>query len=125
MCAGIESVFTVPTTGGPGPTHLLCQWHMMQNFKKHFIFLTKRKTASSKLLYNHILDLIFAETPTKFTQLLNIVFSSPELLDEQKLNYLRQLLLIKEKWASAYMPRVFNSGIHTISRAESVNNMVK
>ena len=41
------------------------------------------------------------------------------------MNYLRQLLLIKEKWASAYMPRVFNSGIHTISRAESVNNMVK
>lgn len=47
------------------------------------------------------------------------------MLDESKLTYLRSLLLIKEKWTSAHQPIVFNSGIHTISRAESVNHMVK
>jgi hypothetical protein len=35
------------------------------------------------------------------------------------------MLTIKEKWAAAYAPEVFMAGIHTISRAESVNSRVK
>ena len=119
MCAGIESAFSSKTT------HLLCQWHMMQNFKKHFVYLTKRKTAASKLLYNHMMDLIFTGSTKKFQELQDIIFQSPDMLDEAKLSYLRSLLLIKEKWASAHQPIIFNSGVHTISRAESVNHMVK
>jgi hypothetical protein len=47
------------------------------------------------------------------------------MLDRERLAYLRELLLIKEKWATAHQPIVFNSGVHTTSRAESVNHMVK
>lgn len=63
MCAAIESVFSTRTQ------HLLCQWHMMQNFKKHFVYLSKRKTATSKLLYNHIMDSIFTDSPKRFQEL--------------------------------------------------------
>lgn len=41
MCAGIEQVFNKTT-------HLLCQWHMMQNLKKHFVFLTPGSSKSCK-----------------------------------------------------------------------------
>lgn len=34
MCGAIEK--TMKNT-----THLLCQWHMQQNFKKHFMFLKR------------------------------------------------------------------------------------
>jgi hypothetical protein len=64
--------------------------------------LTKRKTAASKLLYNHMMDLIFTNSSKKFQELLDIIFQSPDMLDEAKLSYLRQLLLIKEKWASSH-----------------------
>ena len=59
MCQAIESTFR-------STTHMLCQWHMMQNFKKHFVHLSKRKTGHSKLLYNHIMDTIFCDSPKKF-----------------------------------------------------------
>ena len=33
--------------------------------------------------------------------------------------------MIKEKWASAFAPRVFSAGTHTSSRVESVNSWLK
>ena len=39
--------------------HLLCQWSLLQTFKKHFSYLSKRKSPTAKLLYNHIVDCIF------------------------------------------------------------------
>jgi len=35
------------------------------------------------------------------------------------------MLQIKSKWASHACPRMFNGGIHTISRAEAVNSQIK
>jgi len=67
MCGGIEATFKKTN-------HLLCQWHMMQNFKKHFVYLSKRKNASSKMLYNHIMDAIFTESPKRFQELQDIIF---------------------------------------------------
>jgi len=54
------------------------------------------------MLYNHIMDAIFTESPARFQQLQDIIFQSPDQLDESKLNYLRGLFQIKEKWASAH-----------------------
>jgi len=88
---------------------------MMQNFKKHFLYLTKKQTASSKLLYNHILDLIFTECSKKFDELLDIILNSPDFQDEGKLGYIKEMVKIKEKWSSAHQPVGFNSGIHTNS----------
>lgn len=39
--------------------HLLCQWHVSQTFKKQFAYLSKRKSGTAKLLYNHIIDSIY------------------------------------------------------------------
>ena len=47
------------------------------------------------------------------------------MLGADKLRYLRSLIQIKEKWATAYAPPIFNSGTHATSRAESVNAIIK
>jgi hypothetical protein len=111
----------------PKTTHLLCQWHMMQNLKKNFLFLTKRMNSSSKILYKLIVyDLLFTPDPFKFRKIVeSIFFMANELLDDQKISYLRNLLLIKEKWSRAFAPRVFTAGTHTTSRSESVNSQIK
>ena len=33
--------------------------------------------------------------------------------------------MIKEKWATAHQPAIFNAGMHTSSRAEAMNSFVK
>ena len=43
--------------------------------KKHFVFLSKRRSGASKLLYNHIIDSIYCDEPDKFTELQDVVFS--------------------------------------------------
>jgi len=118
MCGAIESTFKKTT-------HFLCQWHMMLNFKKNFMFLSKRATCHSKTTYNHIMDTIFTPSPTRFQSLQQIIFSTPDLLSSPHLHYLRSLHLIKEKWSTAHQPPLFTAGIHTISRAESTNSMLK
>jgi len=105
-----------------GSTHLLCQWHMQQNFKKHFIYLNRTKSCASKLLYKSVIDLIYCDCPQRFQQLQDLVFNSGEYLGPQKLDYLRKLFLIKEKWVTCFTPDIFSAGTHTISRAESVNS---
>lgn len=97
---------------------------MMQNFKKHFVFLSKRRGAAGKLLFNHIIDCIFVESPKKFSELTDVIFSTDQL-DEKRLGYLRKMFMIKEKWATAHQPPVFNAGMHTTSRVEAMNSMVK
>jgi hypothetical protein len=54
------------------------------------------------LLYNHILDLIFTECSKKFDELLDIILTSPDLQDEGKIGYLKEMVNIKEKWSSAH-----------------------
>jgi hypothetical protein len=67
MCQAIETVYSKTT-------HLLCQWHMMQNLKKHFVYLSKRRSACSKLLYNHIIDAIYCDQQDRFTELQDLIF---------------------------------------------------
>ena len=50
------------------------------------------------------------------------VENKKEIIGDDKISYLRNLATIKEKWAAAFTPAVFIAGIHTISRAESVNS---
>ena len=118
MWHGIERIFK-------NTTHMLWQWHMMCNFKRHFFFLTKKKDGASKILFQKIIDTIFTPNPKDFQELQEIIFSSQDRLDETKLDYLRKMFAIKEKWAAAFTPAIFHAGTHTISRAESVNSQVK
>ncbi|CAI2386947.1 unnamed protein product [Moneuplotes crassus] len=118
MCHGIERIFR-------NTTHLLCQWHMMCNFKRHFFYLRKKRSGAAKILHQKIIDTIFCRTPKEFHENQEIIFSSDDLLDPQKMGYLRKMFSIKEKWAAAFTPALFHAGTHTISRAESVNSQVK
>ena len=118
MCLAIEHVFNVRTT------HLICQWHMMQNIKKHFLYLAQRPDAASSLLYNHIIDSIYAETPARFQEMTDLIFNSG-MLDSKHHDYLRNLWLIKSKWAAAYIPREFTGGCTSSARAESMNAYLK
>jgi len=86
------------------------------------LFLTKRHAASAKLLYKHIVyELLFTEDPFKFQKVADVIFQNEAHLGPDKLRYLRSLIQIKEKWATAFTPSVFNAGTHATSRAESVN----
>jgi len=77
------------------------------------------------MLFSKIIDTIFTPNPKDFQGLQEVIFASKEHLDDQKLDYLRKMFAIKEKWAAAYTPAIFHAGTHTISRAESVNSQVK
>ena len=76
-------------------------------------------------MFNKIIDTIFTPNPKDFQELQEIIFRSDDLIEEDKLTYLRKMFAIKEKWTAAYTPSIFHAGTHTISRAESVNSQVK
>jgi transposase-like protein len=119
MCGAIEQTFEKST-------HLLCQWHMQQNLKKHFLYLKRVHQNHAKLLYKYIVyDLLYEESQQLFETYVNIIFQSQDIIGEAKLNYLRNLLMIKEKWSAAYAPTVFTSRTHTTSRIESMNSQIK
>jgi hypothetical protein len=83
------------------------------------------KAPFSRLLYKAIVyGLLFTESPFKFEKILDKIFTCSELSDS-KIRYLKQLLMIKEKWTRAYCPHLFIAGTHSTSRAESVNSQIK
>ena len=57
MSSAIEAVM-------PDTTHLLCQWHIMQNLKKRFLYLNHKHNGASKLLYKLIVyEMLFTLDP--------------------------------------------------------------
>ena len=113
----------------PRTVHLLCQWSMAQSFRKHFGYLIKKNNTkkSSKLLYSNIIDTIYTESPKRFSELLDFIFCLDvvELLDEVKMNFLKSLVTIKEKWAAAHVPLMFNAGFQSTLKSEAVNYLIK
>lgn len=94
----------------PETTHLLCQWHMQQNFKKHFLYLNMikgPKSLEARYLYKYLTG--------------EAIFNSEHLLGPERIKYLRQMWQIKEKWTAAFAPKLFIAGTHTTSRGEAVN----
>eukprot|EP00347_Sterkiella_histriomuscorum_P023960 403332789 len=119
MCGAIERAFK-------NSVHLLCQWHMQQNFKKRFLFLKRIHQGQAKLLYKYIVyGLIYEENQKVFETTLNLVFQSVDLIGSHNLEYLQKLMLIKEKWTSAFAPTIFLAKTHTTSRIEAVNSQIK
>lgn len=118
MCAAIETVLSSKTT------HLLCQWHLLTNWKKYFMCMAM-KGGTTKLVYNNLFKMIYTPIPTRFQKYMDTCFNHMHLFDDAKVNYLRRLFLIKDKWASAYVPGVFTGGNTTSFRVECVNSAVK
>jgi hypothetical protein len=71
--------------------------------------------------------MIYTESPRRFGELQDFLFTEDirDELEDYKLNFLKFLFMIKEKWATSHMPLMFNAGCHTIMRAEAVNFLVK
>ena len=115
----------IETTFSRGTTHWLCQWHMMQNFKKHFLYLSNLKGPQSlegRQLYKYLTgDVIFNDNVKNFWKVSEIIFNSEHLLGPERIKYLRQMWQIKEKWTAAFAPKDFIAGTHTTSRGEAVN----
>ena len=105
--------------------HLLWQFNIRHYFRKQFSYLSKRKSASANLLFRHIIETITTESPKRFIELQDIIFSSENHLDEMKFEYLRSMFSMKEKWSTAFAPNIFTAGIHTITRALSIFSQMK
>lgn len=107
----------------PQITHLLCQWHILQNLKKHFSFL---QTMNLKMVSDRIIALPFLSEPTEFE---NELEDLGNILKEKKYlksaEYLTRISKLKMQWASCYTPMIFTAGIHTTSRIESINAVIK
>jgi len=104
-------------------THLLCLWHIIQSFTKHFSFLTSLNCSTLK---NQILSLPYIETEKEFEEVYSQI---QKTLDEKKLtkssNYLEKMHIIRKKWGEAFLPAKFTGGVHSTSRAESMNSLIK
>jgi len=103
--------------------HLLCLWHIIQNFSKNFNFLLAMNHNTIKA---NIMKLPYIETKEEFERVYDLVQKD---LKEKKYskssNYLNGMWKIKEKWARAYIPLRFTGGTRTTSRAESINALIK
>jgi hypothetical protein len=77
------------------------------------------------MLYRHIIETITTESPRRFLELQEIIFSSDNHLDEVKFEYLRSMFSIKEKWATSFAPGIFTAGVHTVTRVLSINAQLK
>jgi len=107
----------------PQIIHFLCQWHIIQNFKKHFSYL---QNMNLKTVYEQILSLPYLSQKQDFE---NTYQSTINTLKNKKYikssKYLEHVYESKLKWAKCYSPDIFTAGIHTTSRIESINAAIK
>jgi len=107
--------------------HLLCQWHVKRNMNRRFKFLKTNQIED----YNKILSLVKEMDPIKWEKTFQEIEemlklkSQPNNTYEKALKYLTEIKKEKEKWASAYRPLIFTGGVHTTSRAEAMNSLIK
>ena len=73
MCHGIEKTFNKTL-------HLLCQWHMKQNFKKNFLELKSMKSFEARELRHAIISLIFTDSMKEWQHATEMIFSSTLIL---------------------------------------------
>ena len=107
----------------PNITHVLCSWHMSQSFNKNFGYLNSMSLNSLKL---KLMNLISLEKKEEFE---TIYKEAIKIFENRKLNkskaYLERMYQCKEKWSRANFKGDFSGGIHTTSRAESINSLIK
>ena len=117
------SVEAVLNTEYRDKTHILCKWHVAQSFIKNFSFLSSTNCGALK---NKILSLIEIQSEEEFK---NVYTEIKDTLESRKfaksVNYIEKMYSIKEKWAEAFLPRRFTGGVHSTSRAESMNSLMK
>ena len=107
-----------------GMNILICLWHVQQNMKKHSAFLNSN--CEDKKIKFLITSLPFVKNKIKFEE------NYKEILEYLKRNkhdkthkYIEAYYAKKERAQLIYAPPIFTAGIHTTSRAESTNSVIK
>ena len=107
----------------PSITHLLCQWHIIQSFNKNFSYLGSLNYGDLK---KKIMSLPFEENRLEFEKIYaQVIKELEEKKYEKSISYLKKMFEIKAKWAQAFVPPKFTGGVHSTSRAESMNALLK
>ena len=77
-------------------------------------------------LRDKILKLPYIESKTEFEESFDEIYKTLVHKKFAKSSaYLEKMHKIKHKWSEAFLPNGFTGGIHTTSRAESMNALVK
>jgi len=110
------------TQGWKDIPHRLCSWHIGRNLRRYFKFI--------KSEHQDIKEKIFSLPTSKHKETFDenekaAVKFLKDLDLKKSLDYLENLLKIKEKWARPYHLPYFDADITTTSRAESWNRHVK
>jgi len=103
--------------------HIICSWHVDQSFNKNFAYLSAMNLLSLKQNLN---KLCTCESKSEFERIYEeakALFLSRKL--NKSYNYLEKMYNCKDKWSRCYFSNIFTGGIHTTSRAESVNSLIK
>lgn len=102
--------------------HRLCSWHLARSLRRNFGFI--------KSQYQDIKERIFQlpylwdqETFDKYIEDITKFLSDNKY--SKSIDYLTKVLSYKEKWARSYHPLLFDGGITTTSRVESLNAAIK
>jgi len=107
----------------PQVNHFLCQWHIIQNLKKHFSYLQNMKL---KAIYDKILLLPKISSVEQYEESYQEIAKDLKSKNYMKsLEYLERVNKLKLKWANCCVPSMFTAGIHTTSRIESINAVIK
>ena len=127
MDAALEELITdmkLPTT------HLLCHWHLNNNFIKHFSWLNHIKednnlsTTKRKEIYKNILQLRNIDSEAVFDKIANEISSTFQNEYIKSFDYIQHIISIKHKWSKAYITK-FTAASFSTSRAESIHAQLK
>ncbi|KAH6788466.1 hypothetical protein C2S51_003472 [Perilla frutescens var. frutescens] len=98
--------------------HRFCQWHVNQIASSHFGRLNNNQ--EFKRLWVQCMN--GCETESEFEQLWESVIQTNELQDRSWFNTMYHL---RRRWSSVFTNKRFSAGMHTISRSESANKVLK
>ena len=107
-----------------GMSILICLWHIQQNMKKHSAFLNSND--EEKKIKFLIIPLPFVKNKIKFEEDYETIVEYLEKNKHEKTHkYMEAYYAKKERAQLIYVPVIFTTGIHTTSRAESTNSVIK
>ena len=105
-----------------GVPHRLCGWHVARSLRRNLNFIS----SEHKGIKDKIFGLPYVDDQETFDKYQEEIIKF--LTDHnyaKSLEYLKDLLNYKHQWAKAYYPLIFDGGISTTSRVESLNAEIK
>lgn len=108
----------------PNSKVFICSWHTSNNFKKHFLYLNRKKGNEAKELYSKIINLPYCEYVEDYQEIYDEIVSN-EYLSEDSKSYLKKKDEYCALWVKAYMKSTFTGGTCTTSRIESKHRILK